>query len=242
MVRGQADFGLYAPKVAGGTMADVGEAAARLGSIVTWDRRGNVELLDDFESPVKRWNWATAGTASSIILSSATMRSGSQSLKFTVGVLANNVGYIIKNIPLLNPQKIGIEFSFCVLDEDTRIEYMTYCYDGVTAKRIGLKITFHDDKLYYYDGAPDWVEFATWKDFFEQKYCFHTVKIVGDLVNDRHVRLLVDNTEYDMSAIPLRTYASPQAPRIQLDLRVYARVNGTFVIHLDDFIVTSNEP
>ncbi|GAI49683.1 unnamed protein product, partial [marine sediment metagenome] len=61
MSRGQPDYGSSAVKEVAGTLADMGELAARLSSIVEYDRRGDVVYLDDFEEPVLKWSPLAAG-------------------------------------------------------------------------------------------------------------------------------------------------------------------------------------
>ena len=56
MPRGQADFGQYAVKEVSASISDMGEVAARLGSIDIYDKRGDVVFFDNFEGAFLRWN------------------------------------------------------------------------------------------------------------------------------------------------------------------------------------------
>ncbi|GAH47647.1 unnamed protein product, partial [marine sediment metagenome] len=59
----------------------MGEIAARLGSIVTYDKRGDVVDFDNFEFPVLRWDINVVGSESYARLDSAQCRSGAQCMK-----------------------------------------------------------------------------------------------------------------------------------------------------------------
>ena len=60
---------------------DVAELVVRLGSPVSFDRRGNVVLIDDFAASVIKWSYPGYGTGNGHELSTAWAKSGSQSLK-----------------------------------------------------------------------------------------------------------------------------------------------------------------
>jgi hypothetical protein len=242
MVRGQPDFGASSPKTAGAGLSDIGELAARLGSIVTWDRRGDVEYLDDFESPTIKWYLMEAGTASVGELSPTTSRSGSQSLKCTVGVLAGNLVGIVRYFPIIELQREGFELSFAVIDPELKLEMMCWHYDGTTQKKAGLKIEFDDGKLYYFNSAGGWTNFATYYALDGGAYLFSTAKLVVDFKESKYVRLIINDTEYDLSAYATDDDPSATIPEVYVDARMIATENGTFTAYIDDFIFTGNEP
>ena len=64
MAHGHPDYGGAAPLATVYTLQDLAELAARLGSIDVFDRRGNVLLLDDFESGIKKWLFGGTGSYS----------------------------------------------------------------------------------------------------------------------------------------------------------------------------------
>ncbi|GAI56753.1 unnamed protein product, partial [marine sediment metagenome] len=55
MAHGQPDFGMYQIAKTIYRLADMGELAVRLGSIVTHDRRGDVIWMDNFDSGIAKW-------------------------------------------------------------------------------------------------------------------------------------------------------------------------------------------
>ena len=56
MGHGYPDYGTQGPVSTVHSIQDLGELAVRLGSIVTFDRRGNVLWLDGFDSGIGAWS------------------------------------------------------------------------------------------------------------------------------------------------------------------------------------------
>ena len=58
---GLPDYGMYAALENMGNLVDYGELATRLGSIVSFNREGNVIFWDDFEKTPIKWLNLTGG-------------------------------------------------------------------------------------------------------------------------------------------------------------------------------------
>jgi len=85
MAHGQPDYGMYTLANTIYRLTDMGELAARLGSINTYDRRGDVIFLDSFESGLTAWSPSSACTGSDLVQSAKHARSGGFSAKFVCG-------------------------------------------------------------------------------------------------------------------------------------------------------------
>ena len=114
MAHGQPDFGLYAVKKTVSGLADLGELAVRLGSIITFDRRGDIVWFDDFEGDVFKWERDPSGVDAAIIVSPEAARNGAFSAKLTTGNLADDHATILHHLPYPVTSRVGFEISFTV--------------------------------------------------------------------------------------------------------------------------------
>ncbi|GAG14536.1 unnamed protein product, partial [marine sediment metagenome] len=92
-------------------LQDMGELAARQGSIVTFDRRGNVIWYDDFESSLNKWLLYDLGVGAAVVESNEAARNGLVSCKVTTSAVLGQYSGIRHDhmIPVLS--KLGFEIS-----------------------------------------------------------------------------------------------------------------------------------
>ncbi|MBA7692260.1 hypothetical protein ES703_100823 [subsurface metagenome] len=130
MPRGQPDFGQYQQKTVGATLADMGDLAVRLGSIVEYDRRGDIVLLDDFESPVLSWATTLASPLAFMRLDSTNVKSGAQALQIRTDNIASDALYAYKALSTLGTLRLGAEISFSYLTATTSVVVFIHHFDG----------------------------------------------------------------------------------------------------------------
>lgn len=241
-MRGQADFGMYAVKEVSASISDMGEVAARLGSIDIYDKRGDVISFDNFEEPLLKWA-STHGVAGSVvILSSTSAKSGSQSIKLVSAAGAGNAAAISKKISILGTERLGVEISFA--NVDTAVEFhidLTY-YTGVVYYSASLLIDLNSRKLYVYDEDGNPVEVATFSLFQSGLFIYYTVKLVIDFKAETYVRLLLGHKEYDISAVSLETAPNLTAPYFFVQIGIWNRGVPGGTMYIDDYINTQAEP
>jgi len=218
------------------TSTDTAELAARLGSPITFDRRGNVYWLDDFESGVDKWecfdgtlSWSSAksrnGGFSARILSAAPPADGSMTVR----------------LPLPAMGKFGFEYSFNLPD-------------AVAANRtINIGIVYHTPD-YMLRGSLRWVSNVLWAvpwggpaairvnpnlELAIWDKIFYNWKLVLDFPNMHFLRAIFNGQQYDLSALPLVS----EPPIVGYDFSfLLANIWTNNDAYADDAIVTVNEP
>ena len=221
---------------------DVNENAVRLGSIDTFDRRGNVIVLDDFEGVFLKWDMVRSAAPNDAVLIANRAKNGSQSCKLEAGAVANEwVGienYFI--IPQLG--KIGFEISFTKAAFVKYIEWFYTLYTGVYKYETGIRYTVAGGLLEYYNDAAGWTELHPGIKLHGGTHTFHTLKVVVDAGTGRYVRALLNNNYFDMSAINMDSTGDVTAAKSYFSVKSTAQgvFNGN--MYVDDFILTQNEP
>jgi len=241
--RGHPDYGQAAPATTIGRVADLGEIAVRLGSIVTADRRGEVVWMDDFEAAVlNKWVPTAQGTGSSVALTTANVRNGAQAVRLTAGSDGNRRAFVDHYQPLPAASRLGIEVSWCatqpieslVIDVDLATGGATHSYQVI------YRYTQQD--LRVFDAAGGYTTVATGISYNEISTLFNVLKLVFDFAADTYVRLVWQSVEYDISGVATYTEVSAAAPAYQIRIEVTGRAGSNDDIDVDDVILTQNEP
>jgi len=240
------------------TLTDIAELAARLKSANTFDRRGNVILLDDFEDTLK-WRTSFPGGAGGVIaLSSEAARSGAFSCKMT----CPDIGYALieryLGYPVLSNMGFEISFTIPAWPDDASLLVFGLVLDDGTDWMVAEVLWDMSDPDHRNHtlsiGVPAPIIYEEFdKDFYNyyaspylDSPCFHTAKLVVDFVNRRYLRFILDHVTYDLSrynisiitggAVSVGVHMSPS-------FRIENNVAGTNPFcYVDDAIITQNEP
>jgi len=221
---------------------DNGELAARLKSINTYDRRGKIVWLDDFESAVLKWDGAGAGLGNAAAVNAAWSRNGDSSCKLTCGSSAPQFGGIEKGIQPPFMGHLGLEAS-CFFDADVTAffidltmfdgTYMTYCRFAIDIA-LGL--------LQYYTDAGAWATLINGLTFINDRQMIYTLKIVADFSTGYYVRGMYGGVTYDMTALPMYHFLDATTPQLYVNIYAAGTIATNAVCYVDDVIVTQDEP
>lgn len=242
MAHGHPDYGIGSPVSTVYTIEDMAELAARLGSIVTFDRRGNVMLLDDFESGLAQWFLGGSGTNNAVTQCSEFARNGAFCAKLRGGSSLGLSAYMTKRLPYPVIGKLGLEVSF---DGNATFKYFEVrlsLYDGTTLHSPKLRFTYATGALAYYDENADLIDLETGLYLANSGQLFKTAKLVVDFENELYHRVLYNSETYDVSALSYFKEASAEDPYINITLVVVNDTGNPGTIYVDDAILTQNEP
>jgi len=242
MPHGNWDYGSYTPKKTIAGLADMGELAVRLGSPDTFDRRGDVMLVDDFEDNINKWVIGASGVGGGVALSNDYARNGSRCAKITSGDAIGDTTSITRNMPYPVISRIGFEISFTYHAHFNLWGWYVNLYDGVNSHTANIKYADATQLLTYYNSAGADITFATAVDLYAGTALFHTAKLVVDFTTDKYVRFILDDKEYDLSSYAIKVGASANQPLLSAVYAVATGTNENNICYADDAIITQNEP
>lgn len=242
MPHGGPDWGTLGPLGTIYTIEDLGELAARLGSIVTFDRRGNVVWLDDFESGIGKWEPYFVGTGAALASTSEAARNGAFSAELTKGTDTSDHTQMGHTWYYPTVSKVGFEVSFTSNGNLTYIIFRQQLFDGTNRHWAELRYDHITNKLQYLDKNEAYQDLATNLVLTVGYYAFHTIKIVIDIATRKYVRVILDNVEYDMSTIDYRVTAPFAILSWVQVVKIDEGIAGNQSICVDDVILTQNEP
>jgi len=230
------------PKPTTYTLSDMAELAARLGSINTFDRRGDVIWLDDFEDNINKW-WVYGGTAGySFAQSNERARSGALSGKLVTGGIGENWLAVQSGIfyPVLS--RVGYEISVHLHDDvETFIHYF-WSQDGTHKNWFGLSWEQATRKLSVYDKTLGWTSVDNDIYLWAGGRVFSTLKLVVDLTTLKYVRAIINREAFDLSAYTVPQTALVGPPSLQIVAWIVGNPGTTPSVYIDDAIITQNEP
>lgn len=242
MSRGQPDFGMYAAKTVTGSLSDMAELAVRLGSICTYDRRGEVIDLDDFNQAAKRWGTQVFTTSSYAVYSAVNAKAGSQSMQLHKAIGPLELCRLHKSLNVFASKRIGIEVSFSYPSTNDYFWIYLYYYDGALVHYGRLRIDFNAKEIAIQDDSDTLIKVIDTGLFLQHYWCFYTVKLVVDFETDKYVRVLFANQEYDASAIAFPTAEDTIAPTLWASYGILPRVSAATDLFVDNYILTQAEP
>jgi len=244
MPHGGPDWGTEGPVSTIYSIQDLGELAARLGSIVTFDRRGNVLWMDDFESGLSQWRQVGDRDAE---WNGNQAKNGGFCCKLITPAVAGGSCCIERYIgfPALSP--MGFEFSYS--DDDTagvpRSLWILVVLDsGSYRYKTSIFYDVMNGKLQYTSGTGAMRDIPGgaygMSSFFPGE--FDTLKFVADFTTAKYKRLLINSRTFDVSALSFHKVALVSAPQMVIEIALHADAAAAAVCYIDDVIITQNEP
>ena len=243
MAHGHPDYGIGAPTSVIYMVQDLSELAARLGSVDTFDRRGNVIWVNNFENGIHGWIMESFGVGNAISWSAESARNGSFCLRMFVPRTAGNWTRASYRLPILVPTETGVEFCFDTPFGTYRYEIHYTLYDGEKKHEAKIQnwapghiVRYYGSDELYHDLEPPY--------YYEREaHLYHHVKLVIDPLTYKYVRLIIDNSAWDMKDISYFTDTEIGAPSILPGIEIE---NGLALAdiapHVDHVIITQNEP
>jgi len=241
VAHGYPDYGTQGPISTVHSVQDMGELAARLKSIDTFDRRGNVIWLDDFESGIQKWRELGAGFGADFVWTTARSRNGSYSGKLITGVAIGNSGHIEHYQPYPVLSKMGLEVSFAKGDNWDDFYIRFFLYDGAFLHEVQFHWESADNCLYYLPQAGAEIQLLPAVPLYVSDYMFNTFKVVADFVNNEYVRFIANERTFDLAGIPHRLTGMITIPFIACVITLYTNANASAIAYIDDVIITQNE-
>jgi hypothetical protein len=223
-------------------MTDLGELAVRLGSIVSYDRRGDVVLMESFEYGLTRWDAASSGAGAATTLSLLNARSGLMSCAMKKGTTSGGKSTLVRNVPIVALSQVGLEFSFVPTNDNHLIEARLLYANGTRTLKFGWRFRIDDDDVQVWNDGGAWETVAIGLPVGLAQRGHSTIKLVADLVGETYVRGLFNAQVVDLSSFTPEDTGAATSAFVQAHVRHEAAVASERILFVDDVIITQNEP
>jgi len=239
---GLPDYGMYAALENMGNLVDYGELAARLGSIATFNREGNIVFWDDFEHTPLKWTTDTSNPNSTVGLSDKEVLSGGQCVELVTGI---HLGYetgIERTFPCFTTGKQGMEIGFSNELKEYRFYVEVFIREVTHYYRVRVRINFGLGKIELWADDSQWHEIATGIELTDTKNLFHYFKVVVDTGERRYTRIMLDRNEYNVEEYNMLKYVGATGESFEIKYYIRNYISTVCKMYLDNFILTQNEP
>ena len=236
------DYSKYLPGSARYSLSDLSELAARLNSPNAYDRRGEVAYQTTFESGFSGWDIGFNGTGGKVKVSA----NGNYRWPYNMCLLAPTTSWFIANVELMfsvwTTNRIGIEYAIAIPTVFSKLIFtLTGLYSNIAYLPI-IQYLSSAKQLQYYGEDSAYHTFSTFPGLDRTRYCYLPYKLVVDLSTGKYVRLLISNSEFDLSAYSMYHYDSTAANYIKTTVQFHGQSSPQAEAHIGHMIFTVNEP
>jgi len=221
---------------------DTGELAVRLGAISSFDRRGNVLWMDNFEEATIGWEVSYTGGAGNTFLSTNRWLHGGQSLYLEPDTDDDDRVSLIRNLSYPTLGRMGFEASMTCIDTVKFISLFMRVYDGVHYHESGFGYWKDTDQLTFLGPLGLNVPFKDGITTEDDDRLFLHFKYVYDYTTAKYVRGNFNGVDYDMSTLSGQIEDDAIRPYLRLYIVCDCAGTGLTYTYLDSVILTQNEP
>jgi len=259
VIKGQGDAGLqtvalddegrlnafiYDTIDAWGQVASVGlaELAARLGSVVRYERSGQVSFIDGFENGLSHWETVLGGTGSEVVHEARYFQSGGYSCFLKSGSTDPWNAQIRYRVGGMPAGRVGYAVSFSQGSVGDELTFEMYFRDGAVEHEIHVRWSDALLKLQVYEKDTGWTTIDGPKLAYRGARCFNTLKLVADLTTDKYVRVRLNTYVVDLTDWDIKTSVDLATPGVDFFITNKGNAGQNDYVWVDDIILTYAEP
>lgn len=226
------------------TSTDVAELAARMKSVDTFNRQGNVIFIEDFSGGIRTFEREGSGTGAGAWWDGNHYLSGGYSMKLVAG--SDGERYIKVTNRLWFPvlSKLGMELAWTESEFEDLVEgYVTlYCGpDYGFAIQWGFRHDPDTGKTWILTPGGVWEHIVTGVAYVSD-YLFTPIKIVVDPINFKYTRMIAGPETIDLSEHTCDMIVDASFARMELMFQMWGDLGANATIYMDNLIVSQNEP
>jgi len=236
------DWGVIGQHIQVYTLDDMAELAARLGSPVVYDRRGDVLWIDTWRDGM--WGLTTGGSGlgNAVELIVGSPGPGPYSVRLTAGSTVGRSATVFRNQAVGFESVMGLEAWIWLAGNNQYVTLqLTRAYPPLYVSG-RIRIDPVNDVMAYYNAAGGYTDFAADMGWDPAPPGGRVLKLVVDFQTRTYERVLLDGVTYLLSGIGLRVEAYAGTPVTQVNLTNVSNVAVNGAVLLGTMILTQNEP
>jgi hypothetical protein len=220
---------------------DMAELAARLGSLMSYDRRGDIFWSYGFNDGIGDFTELALGANAAVSLNNTYFHNPPYSLELKSGDAIGNLARISRLFPV--PYNLTMGFAVAVRPTATTdtcvIDVMHYT--GSVLHYTNLIIDFANGQITISNQEDDPYTITTSVGYLSSSFVFNHFKLVVDLNDHTLVRFGLNDNNYSLAGYTMKNEASATAERIYFDVLNKNTAALSTEMYVDSIIITTNE-
>jgi hypothetical protein len=223
-------------------VADLGELAARMGSPVTYDRRGEVVYFEDMRHGLNDIDFISAGFGATYAITADHGLTSGYTLAISTSALDGSFVSWSNYHNIVTSETVGIEECFMAYKKFKYHSLFGYTDTGVNMLAPAIRLNGVTKTLEYQNDTGAWTVIHTFGYYPYGSYHHHHLKLVYNIISKKYMRFMFDDLEIDMTGFGFLVGVTQGHPGIYANVGHTvsdAQVNALYHNHL---VITLNEP
>lgn len=222
-------------------IGDLAELAARLGSPNTYDRRGTVIWMTDFEYGLQGVPVLVSEAETTYLISANRARFGPYSLKLDPSDEEDSFARWISVIHFMLTGKLGLETLISTDTDPYGVRLRMLYFDGTTQQEGALHYDPATGNWTILTGADTWTTILAGYKLQQGDGAWNPIKLIIDAEDGKYVRMQVAREVVELSEYDLYSVASGNLGQLMCQVYAYGAPASHAAIYVDSIIITQNE-
>lgn len=241
MSRGAPDYSNVRKEEFSIRLDDLAELAARLGSPVVFDRRGEVWFIETWLNGFTPYTNAYWGTNAIVKLDVDRYVTDGVSLLLKGGSDSFRIAQVLRDFPYLYADTFGIETSSYINDSVLHFLVQLEVYDGTYVYDTRMLYLPKTSTLQVWNSSGVYETVSSNLTIRTDTTFFSFFKLAIDVNNGIYLRALINGRLFDLSSIGLQAVSNATNPSIRLTLQCLSDTGVNGEIYVDNFLLTRGE-
>jgi hypothetical protein len=220
----------------------MGELAVRLGSLSTYDRRGEVLWSEDWSHGYSMYSFYLDGTGAAVHLDAGYVDITDYTLKLIAGSTGVHTARLFKYFGGWLGDKLGIETAFFIQAAANYVYLIFSRFKNNVDTIGGIRVKPSTGELAIRNNTGGYTVIDTLGNLALPINVFHYAKLCCNFETHKYMRLLFNQKSYNLSSYNLYQVASGSDNYYFLYIEVDGRGGYNDTVNISHFILTANEP
>lgn len=236
------DYSKYLPNSSRLSLQDLGELAARLGSPVFFDRRGELVYVEDFAYGLGGWITATSGDGASVSLDGAKPYRHPYQAKLVAGTTLSKSATLGRTIGGWVTGRVGIEWIIAIEENAAYSHYLLNVFNGTTLSQTRLQYTDSTKTWSMRNAAGAYTAVLVSSIGVTGSCMYIPVKFVFDLDTGYYCRLMVGSNIVNLDTLAFQQSDDTDVAMLEIAVYLYGTGVVAPILRLAQLLITANEP
>lgn len=236
------DFGASITAGRTAQIFDMSELAVRLGGLSWFDRVGNVLMQEGFENGLSAWEVAGYPAGAFPVPDARFFSTVPYAAKLVTTTDSGSYSAIQRAFPFPYVANFGVELHFKSVVAFKEVYWTLDFYTGTHRYYLGVKVDYADSELQLYTDKPGYEKIDDLNIRLGGNSPFHVLKVTYNLALEKHIRLILDYENYDVSSFGVRKTSTVTVPWLTMQVLLMPVALTKNEVWVDNIIFTIDEP